>query len=71
MAAGTITWFDEGEGYGYITQDHGDAPVVVHGRDLWDTGRRIAIGDRVEFALDRGVAGAEASGVRVIGAPTA
>jgi hypothetical protein len=43
----------------------------VHGRDLWDAGRPVAVGDRVEFALDRGVAGAEASGVRVIGVPTA
>ncbi|HEY1133894.1 MAG TPA: cold shock domain-containing protein [Nocardioides sp.] len=69
MAAGTITWFDEGEDYGYITQDDGEAAVVVRGRDRWDLGRALAVGDRVEFGLDRHATGAEASGVRVIGLP--
>lgn len=66
MAAGTISWFDGDEGYGWITRDDDRSRVLLPGREV---GGAALVGDRVEFRLDVGQRGPEAAGVRVLGVP--
>lgn len=69
MAAGTITWFDDGENYGYITPDADACRIYLDGRELDGSRSAAAVGDRVEFFLDDGLRGPEATGVRVLALP--
>jgi CspA family cold shock protein len=56
---GTVKWFDNRKGYGFIQREEGD-DVFVHYRDIRGDGyRTLAEGQRVEFAIeqrDRGLA---------------
>ncbi len=56
-ADGTVTWYDEGKGFGFITPDAGGDDVFVHVRALVEGLLYLAPGDRVAFetaASDRG-----------------
>lgn len=56
---GTVKWFDNRKGYGFIQRQEGD-DVFVHYRDIRGDGyRTLAEGQQVEFAIeqrDRGLA---------------
>lgn len=56
---GTVKWFDNRKGYGFIQRDEGD-DVFVHYRDIRGDGyRTLAEGQQVEFTItqrDRGLA---------------
>lgn len=69
MAAGTITWFDDDENYGYITPDTDASRIYLDGRELDGSRSAAAVGDRVEYFVDDGLRGPEATGVRVLALP--
>ena len=51
MATGTVKWFNDKKGFGFISQDNGD-DVFVHQTSIEGEGfRTLAEGDKVEFEV--------------------
>jgi len=66
MATGTVKWFNDSKGFGFIKQDGGD-DVFCHQSAIQSEGfRTLAEGQQVEFDVNRGPKGLQASNVRVI-----
>jgi CspA family cold shock protein len=64
MATGTVKWFNDAKGYGFITQEGGD-DVFVHFSAIQAQGfKSLVEGDRVEFEVTRGPKGLQAANVR-------
>ncbi|HEX5912735.1 MAG TPA: cold-shock protein [Rubrobacter sp.] len=64
MAQGTVKWFNDAKGYGFISQEGGE-DVFVHFSAIQAQGfKSLAEGDRVEFEVTRGPKGLQASNVR-------
>jgi CspA family cold shock protein len=67
MAQGTVKWFNGEKGYGFITQDSGEADVFVHFSAIQADGyRSLEENQRVEFDVAQGKKGLEAQNVRPI-----
>jgi CspA family cold shock protein len=63
MAEGTVKWFNEGKGYGFIAQENGP-DVFVHFSALQQEGfKTLAEGDRVSFETVEGQKGPQAVNV--------
>ncbi len=63
MARGTVKWFNEGKGYGFITAE-GQPDVFVHFSAIQGNGfRTLHEGENVEFEIKASERGAEASHV--------
>ena len=64
MATGTVKWFNDAKGFGYITQEGGE-DVFVHYSAIQAQGfKSLVEGDRVEFEVTRGPKGLQAANVR-------
>src|SRR4030095_8356709 len=64
MAQGTVKWFNDAKGYGFITQEGGE-DVFVHFNAIQAQGfKSLSEGDRVEFEVTRGPKGLQAANVR-------
>jgi CspA family cold shock protein len=67
MAQGTVKWFNEAKGFGFITPDDGGADLFVHFSAINATGfRTLAENQRVEFEVTRGQKGPQAENVRTL-----
>jgi len=67
MATGTVKFFNNDKGYGFITQESGP-DVFVHFSNIEGEGyKSLEEGQRVEFEVAPGRKGDEATGVRVVG----
>jgi len=53
-ADGTVSWYDEGKGFGFITPDSGGDDVFAHARALGDGLTSLSEGDRVAYEVVRG-----------------
>ena len=63
MAQGTVKWFNDTKGFGFITSDDG-GDVFVHQQDIKTEGfRSLAEGARVSFDLTKGEKGPKAANV--------
>ena len=63
MAEGTVKWFDEKKGYGFIQQDDGN-DVFVHYTSILGTGfKSLNEGERVTFEVEMGDKGPVAKNV--------
>jgi CspA family cold shock protein len=66
LAEGTVKWFSNEKGYGFIQQDGGE-DVFVHFSEIQIDGyKSLSEGQRVEFEVAQGNKGLQASGVRPI-----
>ena len=66
MAQGTVKWFNDAKGYGFISQEYGE-DVFVHFSAIQAQGfKSLAEGDRVEFEVTRGPKGLQAANVRKV-----
>ncbi len=61
---GTVKWFNNARGYGFITRGEGSDDVFVHYRSIQGEGyRSLAEGQSVEFDLSEGDKGLQAENV--------
>lgn len=64
MATGTVKWFNESKGFGFITQADGGADVFVHFSAIQGSGfKTLAEGQSVSFDVEEGPKGLQASNV--------
>jgi len=64
MATGTVKWFDESKGFGFIAQDSGEGDVFVHFSAIQGSGfRTLAEGQKVTFDVQQGPKGPQAANV--------
>ena len=63
---GTVKWFNEAKGFGFITQEQGDDVFVHYSAIEGDGFKSLADGDRVEFSVTQGPKGPAAANVRKI-----
>jgi CspA family cold shock protein len=64
MKTGTVKFFNNAKGFGFITPDEGGKDVFVHINDLGGTA--LQEGSKVQFEVVQGKKGPQASNVRVV-----
>ncbi len=64
MATGTVKWFNESKGFGFISQENGGADVFVHFRAIEGSGfKTLREGQSVTFEVEEGPKGLQATSV--------
>lgn len=66
MVKGTVKWFNESKGYGFLSQDDGKDVFVHHSGIAGDGFKTLFEGDRVEFSIEQSEKGPRAVSVRTI-----
>ena len=64
MAEGTVKWFNDAKGFGFIEQESGDDVFVHHSEIQGEGFKSLAEGDRVIFDVTQGQKGPQATNVR-------
>ena len=63
-ATGTVKWFNEEKGFGFITPDNGGSDVFVHFRAIQGDGfKTLQEGQQVSFDIEQGQKGPQAANV--------
>ena len=66
MATGTVKWFNEAKGFGFITPSDGGKDVFVHFSAIASKGfRTLTEGQTVTFTIENGPKGPQAANVQV------
>jgi CspA family cold shock protein len=68
VAQGTVKWFNNEKGYGFIAVDGGQDVFVHYSAIQSDGYRSLDEGQRVEFDVAQGPKGPQADGVRIVNA---
>jgi cold shock protein len=64
MAQGTVKWFSENKGYGFITPDEGGEDLFVHHSGILGNGfKSLEEGEKVSYEVTRGKKGMQAVNV--------
>ncbi|HEX8463740.1 MAG TPA: cold-shock protein [Abditibacterium sp.] len=68
MAKGTVKWFNDTKGFGFIEQEDGGEDVFVHHSTIQSQGyRSLQEGTKVEFEINKDAKGLRAANVKVAG----
>ena len=64
-ATGTVKWFNEAKGFGFITPDGGGEDLFAHFKEIQGSGfKTLKEGQKVEFIAQRGPKGMQATQIR-------
>ena len=65
MATGTVKWFNDSKGFGFIAQDQGGEDLFAHFSAIQGNGfKTLTEGQRVTFDITQGQKGKQASNIR-------
>ncbi len=67
MATGTVKWFNDAKGFGFIVREDGPDLFVHHTAIAAEGFRSLSEGQQVEFDITEGPKGLQATNVRVAG----
>lgn len=64
MATGTVKWFNDSKGYGFITPDDGSKDIFVHFSAIKTDGfKKLTEGQAVSFEIEQSPKGVQATNV--------
>ena len=67
MAQGTVKWFNDAKGFGFITPEDGSKDLFVHFSEIQAGGfKSLQEGQRVEYVTKEGPKGLQASQIKVL-----
>lgn len=67
MATGTVKWFNDSKGFGFITPEDGGKDLFAHFSAIQGSGfKTLAEGQKVEFEVTSGPKGLQASNIRPV-----
>ena len=65
MATGTVKWFNDSKGFGFITPDDGGSELFAHFSAIVESGyKSLKEGQRVTFDVTEGAKGKQASNIQ-------
>lgn len=65
IQTGTVKWFNEGKGFGFIAPDDGGKDLFAHFKDIQSEGfKTLAENQRVQFEVAQGQKGPQATRIR-------